>query len=432
MASDQLTQTIRPQTAHLESKVREPHSVDATAEAPRQSTCPACGHHVAVPFMDHEIQPLATLAWPQSQGEAQQMPRLPLTFVRCVGCGHVYNGEFDYAQVPYSDKPNLMFNKGTIWSAHLAWVCRILLEHLPDEPVVVEIGCGDGHLLRGLAQARPAGRYVGFDPNTLMDTTGGSFEAVALLFDPAKHLTQYEPDMIVSRHVLEHLVNPLGFLQSLAFAASQAGHETRLFIEVPCIDRVFETGRTVDFYYEHNSHFTTSSFTRMLQRGASDVESIVHSYNKEVICGIARLGHNREGINHAGAAQLFRRNARRALVRIGQQLDELHHSGRCVAIWGGTGKAAAFMNHYGVDTDRFPLVVDSDLDKVGTFVPGTGQKVRFRDDLKHHHPDVILIPMQWRAQDVLAEMRREGITCQQVLVEHQGELVDFAEDGHPY
>src|SRR5689334_18707545 len=71
----------------------------------KQCTCPACGHHVAVPFLDADRQPLATLAWPSSRYEAESMPRLPLEFVRCVSCGHIYNARFDYACVPYSDKP---------------------------------------------------------------------------------------------------------------------------------------------------------------------------------------------------------------------------------------------------------------------------------------------------------------------------------------
>jgi hypothetical protein len=397
----------------------------------RQCTCPACGHHVAVPFLDADRQPLATLAWPASRREAEQMPRLPLEFVRCVGCGHVYNARFDYAQVPYSDKPNLMFNKGSGWMRHLAHVCDLLQQHLPAAATVVEIGCGEGHLLRALAERRPDGRYLGFDPNARVDTAG-RFEARAQLFDASLHMAECRPDLVVSRHVLEHLVNPLGFLQSLEFAACCLAAPTWLFIEVPCIDRALATGRTVDFYYEHNSHFTTMSFTRMLQRVAAHVEWVQTSYDSEVICGLARLGGGREAVDFAHEAAGFRETAAMGLTTIRHQLAELTASGRRVAVWGGTGKAAAFLNRYGVDADRFPHVVDSDADKAGTHVPGAGQRIRPVEYLLDHPVEVILIPMQWRARDILAEMERTGITCQQILIEHQGRLIDFAEDAHPY
>ena len=99
---------------------------------------------------------------------------------------------------------------------------------------------------------------------------------------------------------------------------------------------------------------------------------------------------------------------------------------------GGTGKAAAFIHQFRADAARFPLVVDSDPAKVGTFVPGTGQEIRFRDSLKDKSPDVVIIPTQWRARDIAAEMVREGIHAKQVLIEHNGRLIDFLRDEHPY
>ncbi len=398
----------------------------------RQCTCPACGHHVAVPFYDGEDLPLATLAWPQSPKEAAEMPLLPHTFVRCVDCGHVYNSQFNYADVPYSDKPNLMFNRGAIWSEHLRIVRDLILERLPVDPVVVEIGCGEGHLLRALADVRPQGRYVGFDPNAAVDTGGGKIEARAMLFDPAVHLAELHPDLIISRHVLEHLMNPLGFIQSLAFAASWEGVDTSLLIEVPCIDSVLQIGRTVDFFYEHNSHFTTTSLHRMLSRCASEVELVQTGYNSEVVYGLARFRVCQDQVDFAQAALRFRDRAERQADNLRTELDELAQSGDKVAIWGGTGKAAAFINQNGLDRERFPLVVDSDADKARTHVPGTGQEIRFRDCLIDEPADVILIATQWRAADICVEIERAGITCQRILIEHEGRLIDFFDDEHPY
>jgi hypothetical protein len=90
------------------------------------------------------------------------------------------------------------------------------------------------------------------------------------------------------------------------------------------------------------------------------------------------------------------------------------------------------MCRYGVDCKRFPTVVDSDRDKVGTFVPGTAQEIRFRDWLIGHAVEVIIISPQWRAGDILAEMTEVGIAAEQVLIEHDGRLIDFHRDQHPY
>ena len=134
-----------------------------------------------------------------------------------------------------------------------------------EKPVVVEIGHGDGSFLAALAALKPGGRFVGFDPHGVSTSTE-AVEFRPALFEPNVHLAELHPDLIISRHVLEHLTNPLGFMQEIAFAATCLRVAPQLYLEVPCIDRALEIGRTVDFYYEHNSHFTSESFERMLER----------------------------------------------------------------------------------------------------------------------------------------------------------------------
>ena len=392
--------------------------------------CPVCDHAVAAPFFDGGEQTLATLAWPGSQDEAQALPRYRLDFVQCPACTHVWNRSFRYDAIPYQNNPNRMFNRGGIWRGHLADSRDALLARLPANPVVVEIGCGEGHFIRGLAEARPAGRYVGFDPNASPET-GQGVEFYPRLFDPLADMAAFTPDAVVIRHVLEHLTEPAALLEPLAWGAAALGKPCWLFAEVPCIDRVFETGRLADFFYEHVSHFTTDSFQALMRR-AGEIEALSHGYEGEVVYTMVRLTVSDARQQRAAQSAAFAASAQANRVAIARQLDELVASGRRVAIWGGTGKAAAFIHHFGADAERFPLVVDSDPDKVGTFVPGAGQEIQFRDVLKSIPADVVIIPTQWRATDILAEMAREGIRANQVLIEHDGRLVDFHQGRHPY
>jgi hypothetical protein len=396
------------------------------------TTCPACGYHVAVLFYDGGHQPLATLGWPRSAAEARLMARLPLRFASCVDCGHVFNAAFDYTRVPYSDQPNRMFNRGTHWSAFLDEVQTEMLARLAERPVVVEIGHGDGAFLTRLAEARPAGRYIGFDPHGAAASDHPAVEFRPALFSPDRHLAELRPDLILSRHVLEHLGDPLGFLQSLAFAATQAGRRPLVYLEVPCIDRALAAGRLEDFYYEHNSHFTTESFSRMLARSFAAIEALNHGYNGEVVYAFLRLKGRLEHRERAAAARRFHELAAACRDTIALQLAGLVMAGKRVAVWGGTGKSAAFLHAHEMDESRFPLVVDSDPAKAGSYVPGTGQQIRFRDALLEEPADVVIIPPQWRAGDIVAEMRAHGIRCGQVLIEHGGRLIDYHCDPHPY
>jgi hypothetical protein len=84
------------------------------------------------------------------------------------------------------------------------------------------------------------------------------------------------------------------------------------------------------------------------------------------------------------------------------------------------------------DAERFPLVVDSDMDKVGTFVPGTVQEIFFRDRLKDTPVDVIVIATQWRAKDIVHEIRECGILFDEIMLESDGRLVDYFREPRPY
>jgi predicted O-linked N-acetylglucosamine transferase (SPINDLY family) len=421
-----------PQATVPSSIVDPPSSLPSLPALLRTATCPACGYHVAVPFYDGGEQPLAALAWPPSAADARAMKRLPLDFVRCVDCGHVYNCRFDYAEVPHSEKPNLMFNNGVIWTDHLRTIRGLILQRLPEQPVVVEVSCGDGHLLRAVAERRSSGRYVGFDPSHAIDPGDGLIEVRREPFNPAMHLAELRPDLIISRHVPEHLMNPLAFVQSIAFAVSWENIDTRLLIEVPCIDRVIRLGRTVDFFYEHNSNFTTRSLERLLARCATRVETVARGYNDEVVYGLAHFSRRDVQVQFALEAIGYTERSVRQRQTIRADVDALAASGRRVAVWGGTGKAAAFINQLGLDLKRFPLVVDSDVQKAGTYVPGAGQEILYRDFLIQYPVDVILIATQWRAGDIVDEIERCGIPYQTILLEHAGRLVDYFAGDHPY
>jgi len=235
---------------------------------------------VAVGFFDGGQQPLATIAWPASMDEAASLTRPPLDFVRCTECGHVFNMAFDFAPFPYSEKPNLMFNEGVLWSEHIVRRSRDILSRLPKAPEVVDVGYGDGGFLASRVSNAPRGA------SSVLTRTARRTGYLALIC--ARNTLK--PHDIVRRHVPEHLVNPLEFLQPIAAVASALEVTPLAHFELPCIDNAVAARRTVDFYYEHNSQFTMTSFVRMLTRRQAQIIEIGQSCGNEVMFGIVRLG----------------------------------------------------------------------------------------------------------------------------------------------
>ena len=90
------------------------------------------------------------------------------------------------------------------------------------------------------------------------------------------------------------------------------------------------------------------------------------------------------------------------------------------------------MQYFCVEPSDFPIVVDSDESKIGTFVPGQGQEIVSPQVLKGADLGVVIIPSQWRAKDITKEMAALSISPRRVLIEHEGTLVDFHKGLHPY
>ncbi len=397
------------------------------------SSCLACGFHAAIPLFDGGSQPLATLGWPDRPEDSLNMPRLRLDFIRCLRCGHIYNRAFEYQQVPYVKHPNLMYNDSTLWQWHQEQVCLRLAALLPEDATVIEIGCGEGGFLKQLARLLPQGNFIGFDPNNKNSLEQKRLTLKPELFVPEKHLKEHRPDLILSRHVLEHLINPLAFIQELAFYSSWYKQQPRLFFEVPCVDRILSFGRLEDLYYEHNSHFTQNSFTTMLKSLPCQIDFIETGYNAEVIFGLIQLEAMPVAHQIVAETQIFTQQAEQVRRCVPEQIAELLRQGKKLALWGGTGKGAAFVHHFQLDADQFPMtVVDSDLAKAGTYVPGSAYRIWTRERLNEQPVDVILIPAQWRAQDIVIEIKQAGIPHKRLLLEHAGGLVDFESGEHPY
>lgn len=120
----------------------------------------------------------------------------------------------------------------------------------------------------------------------------------------------------------------------------------------------------------------------MVARSLTSVDSLGHGYDGEVVYAFLRLKGNSEHVEHARRARAFAELASASRHIVMLELANLYLSGKRVAVWGGTGKSAAFIHAHHMDAQRFPLVVDSDESKAGAYVPGTGQKIQHRDVLR--------------------------------------------------
>lgn len=336
--------------------------------------CIACGSYKIEPFYNPGPQPLAAFNLPKTQEDAINAARYPMNFYHCQRCGHVFNKDFDVEKIPYTSDSNLMYNTGVGWQEYIdTW-----LDNLGDVTgkTVLDIGAGDGGVLN-LLRARGA-NCIAFEPGTEAKTCELSgLQTICDYFIPERDLHTYDPDILLCRHVIEHLSEPRKFIEDIAAVAKS---ELIFAIEVPAITK----NRATDFLYEHVNNFVGTSLQMMCEQAGWDTLDIRLGYNAEVLAWTGKPIH--QAFKHASEPYYCYRE-------VNQFIAENE-----VVLWGGTGKGAAFLNTYHITGDR---VVDSDTRKQGKYVPGTGQLIESPTILRGQS---VLITTRWRAADIYTEI----------------------------
>jgi hypothetical protein len=383
-----------------------------------QTPCLACNCSITYPLYHPEPQPLAALNLPRTHEAAASAIRFPENWHVCAHCGHIFNVEFDYYRIPYEDNSNLMYNRGSLWLEHMGVLADQLLgEFGAAGKTVIDIGCGDGLFFKLLRDRNPQCRCIGFEPGIEAENarkTGA--EVFKDYFIPQRDLKRIRADFLVCRHVIEHMANPREFVASIAYWCSRYEQYPVFLAEVPQIDKAVTQGRVTDFLYEHVSNFTAESFRMLFATTGFEVLDLASCYGGEVAVAWVRPSRNPRISSVIASTDRFRRSIETQIRQVRGQLQELRAAGQSVAFWGGTGKGAAFLNAFDIRAAEYPVVIDSDPNKLGRFVPGMAQELRSPEYLLDHPVDVIVITTRWRAKDICNEIVRRGIRFKQVLV----------------
>ena len=318
------------------------------------------------------------LIMPTAQS-ARNCPSAALDMRRCTNCGFVWNAKFDPNLMVYDATYDNDQNFSVRFQQHTSEVAdRIANSVELKHPVnLVEVGCGQGTFMDVLGK-RFGSRLrsaIGYDPSWQGDTrhlppggevrgeyfTSGSLRAD----DPA-------PDVVVSRHVIEHVPDPIAFLRAIRAGIAEG---TPLFIETPDVDWVLRGGVFFDFYYEHCSLFGQHALALALERSGFAVADIRPIFDDQYQLAKAVAGPT----DPPGAPPASDRFddlgfcAKRTayLDGLAAAIDGLGPAGT-VALWGGASKAVTICLTLPRATERLACVIDINERKQGCFLPSTG------------------------------------------------------------
>lgn len=336
--------------------------------------CPVCDTPGPAPFLYRKAVPVHQNLLHDTPDAARNATRGDLDMRVCGRCGFVFNAAFDPDLLEYGPAYENTQNHSPSFDAYT----DELVEHLVRAGVrtgrVVEVGCGKGSfLVKLLSHPESQGDGVGFDPSYLGPDTAldGRLRFVRSFYDPD---TAAPADVVLCRHVIEHIPDPLALLRTVRAAA---GDSTRVYFETPCVEWVFRNRVPWDLFYEHCSLFTAHSLGLALTRAGFQVTAIRHVFGGQYLWAEAITGEGDWPEDDADTARLasgFAVAERDRLARWVQLLDRLAAKGPTV-VWGAGAKGVTFCNLADPGARRVTGVVDVNPAKQGHHLPGTGHPI---------------------------------------------------------
>jgi 2-polyprenyl-3-methyl-5-hydroxy-6-metoxy-1,4-benzoquinol methylase len=321
-----------------------------------------------------------------SRDAARSVARGELELVVCEECGFVFNRAFDLAQLVYGENYDNTQSCSEYFDSYLDGLVKDMVERQGvRNSTIIEVGCGKGRFLRKLVSFPEAcNKGLGFDPSYVGADTDLDGQIVFRRCNYDDTCNDVAADVVVCRHVIEHVPKPMALLRSIRAALANSP-KARLFFETPCVEWILRNRVVCDFFYEHCSLFTADSLSHVFQRSGFAVERVEHIFGGQYLWLEARVADAISPIVQScpGAAALARDYGREEGVIRQKWLSRLLElkAGGKVALWGAGAKGATFANLIDPDCTLIDCVVDLNPNKQGRYIPGTGHSIVAPADL---------------------------------------------------
>jgi len=374
------------------------------------STCPICDGETS-PFFFRAAVPTLLNSLCKSLASAQEIPKGDLDYRLCKECGFLYNRAFNKALVPYDSNYELNATLSSRYHTHLSSIlerCR----HLAGTPArVLEIGCGQGLFLEHLARHLPLDFGIGFDP---------AWRGVPLK-DPRLTLYQLQfnqstvpklpgpPGLVVSRHLLEHLPDPVGFLKELKALLPTPW---RILLETPNADFTLAHHNAHELYYEHCSLFSQRALHTALHAAGFQSIQVQPAFGEEYLVAEGHAETSEDQSSPFPPLQFTPEQAGELQTTVEGWQRFIAERGRDggIAVWGAAGKGATFTQLTDPDRTLIHCLIDINPVKSGSFVAGTGHRILLPEEAFTTSLATIVVVNENYLPEITTMSRSHGFT----------------------
>ena len=368
--------------------------------------CPICASDSLSEFLRRHQVPIRQNFLMPDHASAVAIARGTLALTVCEACGFVFNRAFDPTLRIYGEGYENTQACSPSFNEYLDRLVDLLVnQRNVRDCVAAEVGCGNGIFLRKLVGYPAAGiRAYGFDPSYVGPAVefNGRLQFIKRYYD--KDCAEIKADVVICRHVIEHVPRPLELLQSIKKSLVHSP-AARIFFETPCVEWILRNQVIWDFFYEHCSYFTAESLTAAFEIAGFQVQSVDHVFGGQYLwleavpSSTFRCSGERDG-DLATLTAEFARVEGELSEAWRRRIESLAESGK-VALWGAGAKGVTFANLADPGQQYIDCIADLNPLKQGHFVPGTGHPIVAPADLPERQVrNVILMNPLYRDENL--------------------------------
>ncbi len=385
--------------------------------------CPVCDNDDIHKFLEIEQAPVhCNLLWP-NRAPALSAPKGDIFLGFCNRCGHVFNMAFDSTLMEYNQAYENSLHFSPRFQSYAESLAGGLVErHSLRDKKIVELGAGQGDFLRLLCTLG-SNEGWGFDAAYVPSDDDEKNGQVTFIqdFEWRKYFEQ-TPDMVCSRHVLEHIEHPKPFIDEIWEAIGDR-EETLLFFEMPNMAYTLRALAIWDIIYEHCGYYTPQSLSYLFSSSMFRVVHVNEVYAGQFLTIEATpAGSNQlENLNIDSELRVLNEQVTsfaieyRSKVAYWQhELEKWAMEGKRVVAWGAGSKGVTFLNTLQT-ADQISYIVDINPRKKGMYVVGSGQEIVAPEFLREYKPDVIILMNPVYLEEIKSMASEMGLTAEFVV-----------------
>jgi SAM-dependent methyltransferase len=373
-----------------------------SSECSSESICPVCSSADIAVILEISQLPANILLLCSTQDQALGLgsARGDIQLGFCQGCGHIFNLLFDPKLVEYTqDYENSLHFSPRFQNDTTSLATQLIERYDLHGKDIIEIGCGKGDFLKLLCEAG-GNSGVGFDPSYVPQATDAkTAKQVHFIQDfYSERYASYKADLICSRQVLEHIYNPVNFLNMVRQAIGNRLN-TVVFFDVPNMLFMLRELDIWNIFYEHCSYFGPSSLARVFMACGFNICNITETFGGQFLCIEALPAEDLANSKCAPGDDFkemlddvvaFADNYRSKVETWRSKLDQIKCSGQRAIAWGAGSRGTVFLNTLKTQ-DQIQYVVDINPRKQGMYIAGTGQQIVSPEFLSDYQPDVVIL-----------------------------------------